>query len=210
MRGIRRTVGTAPRKKTPATAERIVSMALAAGVDMKGLRDRAVLLMGFAGAFRRSELVALNVEDLEESELGFKVIIRHSKTDQEGAGQTIAIMRGSVACPVTALKAWLAAAGITAGPIFRSVKKGGAVARTPPRAVCRRYRENLRRARRARSRAVRGPLDALRIPDERRQARRLHLQDDGSVAPPIGRDPARLRARRGNLQGARGRRPALT
>ena len=67
------------------------------------------------------------VEDLEESELGFKVTIRHSKTDQEGAGQTIAIVRGSVACPVTALKAWLEAAGITAGPIFRSVKKGGAV-----------------------------------------------------------------------------------
>jgi hypothetical protein len=51
--------------------------------DMKGLRDRAALLIGFAGAFRRSEVVALNVEDLEDSELGFKVIIRHSKTDQE-------------------------------------------------------------------------------------------------------------------------------
>jgi site-specific recombinase XerD len=128
MRGIRRSLGTAPRKKAPATAERIVSMALSASGDMKGLRDRALLLTGFAGAFRRSELVALDCEDLEESELGFKVTIRHSKTDQEGAGQTIAIVRGSVACPVAALKAWLAAAGITSGPIFRSVKKGGAVA----------------------------------------------------------------------------------
>jgi site-specific recombinase XerD len=136
MRGIRRTLGTAPRKKSPATAERIVAMALAAGDNMKGLRDRAVLLVGFAGAFRRSELVALNVEDLEESELGLKVIIRHSKTDQEGAGQTIAIIRGSVACPVDALKAWLEAAGMTAGPIFRSVKKGGAVAgRLPAQSV---------------------------------------------------------------------------
>jgi integrase len=106
MRGIRRSLGTALRKKAPATAERIISMALAAGDDMKGLRDRALLLIGFAGAFRRSELVALNIEDLEESELGFKVTIRHSKTDQEGAGQTIAIVRGSVACPVVALKAW--------------------------------------------------------------------------------------------------------
>ena len=128
MRGIRRSLGTAPRKKAPATAERIVSMALSAGGDMKGLRDRALLLTGFAGAFRRSELVALDCEDLEESELGFKMTIWHSKTDQEGAGQTIAIVRGSVACPVTALKAWLAAAGITSGPIFRAVKKGGAVA----------------------------------------------------------------------------------
>src|SRR5437762_7095579 len=77
MRGIRRSFGTAPRKKAPATAERIISMALAAGDDMKGLRDRALLLVGFAGAFRRSELVALNCEDIEESELGFKVTIRH-------------------------------------------------------------------------------------------------------------------------------------
>jgi site-specific recombinase XerD len=136
MRGIRRSLGTAPRKKAPATAERIVSMALAAGDDMKGLRDRALLLIGFAGAFRRSELVALDVEDLEESELGFKVTIRHSKTDQEGAGQTIAIVRGSVACPVTALKAWLEVAGITTGPIFRSVKRGGMVAgRLPAQSV---------------------------------------------------------------------------
>jgi hypothetical protein len=56
-------------------------------------------------------------------ELGLKVIVRHSKTDQEGAGQTIAIMRGSMACPVAALKAWLEAAGITAGPLFRSARK---------------------------------------------------------------------------------------
>src|SRR5437764_569040 len=127
MRGIRRSFGTAPRKKAPATAERIISMALAAGDDMKGLRDRALLLVGFAGAFRRSELVALNCEDIEESELGFKVTIRHSKTDQEGQGQVIAIVRGSIACPVAALRAWLTAAGVTTGPVFCSVKKGGNV-----------------------------------------------------------------------------------
>ena len=136
MRGIRRSVGAAPRKKSPATAEQIVAMALAAGNDIKGQRDRALLLIGFAGAFRRSELIALDVEDLEEGELGFKVTIRHSKTDQEGAGQTIAIVRGSVACPIIALKSWLAAAGITSGPIFRSVKRGGAVAgRLPAQSV---------------------------------------------------------------------------
>jgi len=136
MRGIRRSLGTAPRKKAPATAERIIAMALSAGDDLKGLRDRALLLIGFAGAFRRSELVALDLEDLEECELGFKVTIRHSKTDQEGAGQTIAILRGSVACPVVALKAWLEASGISTGPVFRSVKKGGVVAgRLPAQSV---------------------------------------------------------------------------
>ena len=147
MRGIRRSVEHAPRKKTPATAERIVAMALSAGDDIKGQRDRALLLIGFAGAFRRSELIALDVEDLEESELGFRVTIRHSKTDQEGAGQTIAIVRGSVACPITALKGWLAAAGITSGPIFRSVKRGGAVGgRLPAQSVAdivKRYAERV-------------------------------------------------------------------
>jgi site-specific recombinase XerD len=128
MRGIRRTLGTAPRKKAPATSDRIVAMAFAAGDDLKGLRDRALLLVGFAGAFRRSELVALDLDDLEETELGFKIAIRQSKTDQEGQGQTIAIVKGSIACPVAALKAWLAAAGITTGAVFRSVKKGGKVA----------------------------------------------------------------------------------
>jgi integrase len=85
-------------------------MALGTGQGLKGMRDRALLLLGFAGAFRRSELVALKCEDLEESETGFKIIIRRSKTDQEGEGATIAVVRGSVACPVEALKAWLVAA----------------------------------------------------------------------------------------------------
>jgi site-specific recombinase XerD len=94
---------------------------------LKGLRDRALLLLGFAGAFRRSELVSLNCEDIEESETGIKITIRHSKTDQEGQGATIGIMRGSIACPVEALRAWREAADITTGPLFRSIRKGGQV-----------------------------------------------------------------------------------
>jgi integrase len=159
MRGIRRSIGTAPRKKTPATAERIVAMALAAGKDMKGLRDRALLLLGFAGAFRRSELVALNVEDLEESELGFKVIIRHSKTDQEGAGQTIAIVRQ---------RGLPSRRGVARGgphngwADFPLGQEGWCGGQAPSGAIGRRYRENLRKARRARSRPVRGSFYALR------------------------------------------------
>jgi integrase len=125
VRGIRRRVGTAPKRKAAATSERVIPMALGVGDDLKGLPDRALLLLGFAGAFRRSELVALNVEDIEETESGLRVTIRRSKTDQEGIGQTIAIVRGSVACPVAAVKAWREAAGITSGRLFRSVRKGG-------------------------------------------------------------------------------------
>src|ERR1700704_1375631 len=127
VRGIRRTLGTAPRKKTPATAECVISMALGTNDGLKGVRDRALLLLGFAGAFRPSEGVALGCEDIEESETGLKITIRHSKTDQEGEGATIAIVRGSIACPVEAVKAWRDAADITIGPVFRSIRKGGKI-----------------------------------------------------------------------------------
>jgi site-specific recombinase XerD len=125
VRGIRRTLGTAARKKAPATAERVIAMALGTGEGLKGLRDRALLLLGFAGAFRRSELVALDCEDIELCETGLRIVIRSSKTDQEKQGQTIAIVRGAVTCPVAAVQAWRDAAGITNGPLFRSIGKGG-------------------------------------------------------------------------------------
>lgn len=98
-------------------------MVAEAGADLKGLRDRAVLLLGFAGAFRRSELVALNVEDLEFCNDGIRVTIRKSKTDQEGLGATIAVALGSIACPVQAVRTWLETASISSGPIFRPVTR---------------------------------------------------------------------------------------
>ena len=95
---------------------------------LTGKRDRALLLLGFAGAFRRAELVALTVADLAFVDDGLRITIRKSKTDQEGAGQVIAIPHGSLLfCPVTALKNWLAAAGIREGAVFRAVGKGSRV-----------------------------------------------------------------------------------
>jgi site-specific recombinase XerD len=127
MRGIRRTFGSAKVRKAPAVAGKMLGMVATAPEGLTGLRDRALLLIGFGGALRRSELVALDVADLEETETGLLVRIRASKTDQEGQGATIAIARGDVACPVKALRAWLAASGIEAGPIFRPIDKAGAV-----------------------------------------------------------------------------------
>jgi integrase len=83
--------------------------------------------LGFSGAFRRSELVALNVEDLTEEADGLRVVIRKSKTDQEGRGQEIAIPHGRHIRPVAAVKDWLNAAGITHGPLFRPVSRSGKV-----------------------------------------------------------------------------------
>src|SRR5829696_3718065 len=109
VRGIRRTIGTAPSRKSPLTAERARAMSAGMPERLIGLRDRALVLLGFAGAFRRSELVALNVRDIEESDEGLRIRISRSKTDQEGQGTTIAVVSGSVACPVEALNAWLRA-----------------------------------------------------------------------------------------------------
>jgi site-specific recombinase XerD len=126
MRGIRRTIGTAPDQKAAATADRIADMIAGIPVDtLAGKRDRALLLLGFAGAFRRSELVALTVADLIEVEGGLRVAIRRSKTDQEGEGQEIAIPAGGKLRPVEAVRAWLDAAGIVEGPVFRPIAKGG-------------------------------------------------------------------------------------
>lgn len=127
MRGIRRSLGAAPSRKAAATADKIMAMAPIAKQHLADIRDRALLLIGFAGAFRRSELVALDVEDVQETTEGLRVTIRHSKTDQERRGQVIAIPRGAIACPVAALTAWIGAAGITRGPLFRPFAKGGRI-----------------------------------------------------------------------------------
>jgi site-specific recombinase XerD len=131
LRGIRRTIGTAPAQKTAATAVIVRQMLRACPDSMIGLRDRALLSFGFASAMRRSEIVALRVEDLTWVDDGVRVLIRKSKTDQEGQGQEIAVPRGLKLCPVAALQAWLAAAEISAGPVFRAVALGGKVSAEP-------------------------------------------------------------------------------
>ena len=125
LAGVRRTLGTRQEGKSPTLTADIAAMLAKAPNKLIGVRDRALLLIGFAGAFRRSELVALNVEDLDFREDGLKVTIRRSKTDQEGAGQVIGISHGGKLCPVRALRDWLSAAGITAGLIFPRMDRHG-------------------------------------------------------------------------------------
>jgi integrase len=128
MRGIRRSLGAAPDKKAPATAEIVRRMiAGITGERPIDVRDRALLLLGFALAMRRSELVTLRVEDLTEEEgKGLRIRIRKSKTDQEGTGQEIAVPYGTGrTCPVRAVRAWLDIAGLGTGVIFLGMRKGG-------------------------------------------------------------------------------------
>jgi integrase len=94
-----------------------------------GLRDRALLLLGFSGAFRRSELVALDIEDLEETRDGLMVTLRRSKTDPEGEGRKIGAPQGAeqACCPLWALEQWRAGARLISGPLFRRVTRHGRV-----------------------------------------------------------------------------------
>ena len=136
MAGIRRTLGTAATVKRPVLVADLQAMVNAIPDNLIGLRDRALLLIGFSGAFRRSELVALDCSDLAETADGLTLTIRRSKTDQEAAGRKIAIPRGREAatCPLRALAAWHVAAGIESGPVFLRVNRHGQILRKRPSA----------------------------------------------------------------------------
>ncbi len=132
LKGIRRTVGSAQTYKTPILTADLKRMLAALAPGLLGQRDRALLLLGFAGAFRRSELAALDLADVAPTDNGLVVTIRRSKTDQEGDGRKIAVPWGSSpdTCPVRAYKAWLAAASIEFGAVFRGVNRHGQVRRS--------------------------------------------------------------------------------
>jgi site-specific recombinase XerD len=129
MKGIRRTLGTAPVQKAAALTEDIKAMVAATDQGIIGARDRALILLGFSGAFRRSELVSFDVEDCSFGRDGLTVTLRKSKTDQNGEGRKIGIPYGSNpdTCPVRTIQVWLELAAITTGPLFRSINRHGQV-----------------------------------------------------------------------------------
>lgn len=128
FRGIRHRHGRRQRQTTPVLRQDLLLMVGQLGDSLRDQRDRALLLIGFAGAFRRSELVAINFTDIDRVPEGVVVTLRRTKTDQEGRGRQVGIPHGKgLVCPVRSLNDWLRAAGITDGPIFRSVDRHGSV-----------------------------------------------------------------------------------
>ncbi len=128
LKGIRRTRRRTQQQAKPLLREDLLLVLDAIGDGLKDIRDRALLLIGFAGALRRSELVALDVADIAYVRRGITLHVRHSKTDQEGQGNKIAIPYGRNRwCPVACLDAWLSASGITENAIFRPLDRHGRV-----------------------------------------------------------------------------------
>jgi integrase len=125
--GIRRTNGVAQVGKTALLTDDIRAMVATLPDTLLGRRDACLILLGFASAMRRSELVALDVADVTETNDGLVVTVTRSKTDQEGEGRQIGIPYGSnpTTCPVRALRAWLEASEIEDGPLFRPVNRHG-------------------------------------------------------------------------------------
>jgi integrase len=128
--GIRRTHGRAPRRKQATVTEFLrVLVATCPADTLAGIRDRALLLLGFAGCFRRAELVSLDVADCVTNDEGLILTLRRSKTDQEATGTIKGLPYGAhrETCPVHALADWLEAAELTDGPVFRPLSRHGVV-----------------------------------------------------------------------------------
>jgi len=129
MSGIRRTHGVAAKQKAPLLVGDVTLIATSRAHDLQGLRDRALILVGFCGALRRSEIVGLDVDDLSFQTKGLALHLRRGKTDQEARGRAIGIGYGGtpVTCPVVSIREWLTAAGVDHGPVFRAVDRHGRV-----------------------------------------------------------------------------------
>jgi integrase len=129
LHGIRRNLGVAQTRKKPLTRDRLVKLIGSLDGPIAAARDKALLLIGFAGSLRRSELAALKVEEIAWHRKGVTLQIPRSKTDQEGEGREVEILLGvlDLTCPVMALENWLKISGVKSGQVFRRVGQYGNV-----------------------------------------------------------------------------------
>jgi integrase len=129
MQGIRRVKGASKDKKSPVRVAQLIHLSDVLPKNVQGIRDKAIFLIGYAGAFRRSELVNLDLVNVRFEPEGVRLTVRKSKTDQEGIGhiKDINYAGRSANCPVKSLKLWIEAAQIETGPLFRPVNRHGQV-----------------------------------------------------------------------------------
>lgn len=128
MRGIRRVHARPQTQMAPILKEDLIVMLSHVPDTVKGARDRALLLLGFCGALRRSELAAVKMEDLEFNSQGLILTLPRSKTDQMGQGRKIGIPKGrGRICPVGSVAFWIEKSLIQSGPLFPAITKGGRI-----------------------------------------------------------------------------------
>ena len=129
LRGIQRRYGRPPRQAAALATEEVRSLVATCDATPAGQRDRALLLLGYAGALRRSELVAVEREHLTLTHDGLRLLIPRAKGDPTGKGVTIGIPKGSAAdtCPVKAVEAWLKTSDCEHGLVFRGVDARGVI-----------------------------------------------------------------------------------
>ena len=134
MQGIRRTLGVRQRQARPLIAEDVLQMLVLVDQQrpIKAARDRAILLVGLAGALRRSELCAISCEDITDYSNGIEILLKHSKTDQEMHGRVVVIpFSEGKYCPVKSVRDWLALTGIKTGQLFRAVNRHDQISDKP-------------------------------------------------------------------------------
>lgn len=213
MKGIRRTLGRSRSVKAAlTTGELRLLVGTCDPGSLAGLRDAALLVLGFASSCRRSELVALDVEDLEETEEGLRIRIVRSKSDPEAQGREIGLPYGSnlETCPVRTLRAWLGAGGRERGPLFCPVNRHDQAQEGPT------HRQGRGPHRSARllegglgSEQIRGAQSPPRVCDycceERRPTRVNQASDRASLRRgprPLHRGEDSVRAKRRRIPGA--------
>lgn len=131
LAGVRRELGTAPRRKDALTVAQLREIVGRLPDDAVGIRDRALLLVGFASGLRRAELAGLDLADVRVVDRGLVVRVRRSKTDRKAAGRSLGVHRGKRkgTCPVRAVEAWVTERGSWPGPLFARMRQGGAIER---------------------------------------------------------------------------------
>lgn len=132
LRGLAKIHGDAPRRVKALREYQIRAMLKSCGGGLHGLRDAAILALGFAAALRRSELCCLRMEDLERKGAeGMMIHVRRSKTDPQGIGQRVAVIEGKVIKPIAHVERWLSASGVSAGFVFQTLLAGGVASGRP-------------------------------------------------------------------------------
>ena len=132
LQGLARLRGDRPRRVKALREYQLLAMLESCGRGLHGLRDAAVLSLGFAAALRRSELCHLRTDDLEyRGAAGMLVHVRQSKTDAHGTGQKIAVIEGKAVKPIARVERWLVGSGIPDGYVFQTLLRGGVVSGCP-------------------------------------------------------------------------------